>query len=128
MKSKYLFQALKFVCLPTLSVLLLLFFAFFSITDALAFISASSAGAVTLRILLFIVEIVLVVIMYFKYQKEDILKNPEDQIKNNSRIRAKYTNLSELNSEWVKSGYTIYVHDTGDSDLFVVQGIYKSND
>lgn len=63
-------QALRFACLPTLSVLCLMFFAFFSIEKTLDFIGSSNGWAVTIRILLFLVEILLVWYMYEKNCEE----------------------------------------------------------
>lgn len=81
MKTKYLFQALRFACLPTLSVLMLLFFGFFSISKTLEFISSNDGLAIAIRVLLFIAEVGLILSMYDYYKKigerEEVLGSGE---------------------------------------------------
>lgn len=74
MKIRVLFQALKFACLPTLSILLLLFFGFFSISKTIAFISSDNGWAIFIRVVLVIAEIALVYVMYEHYNEEDTKK------------------------------------------------------
>ncbi len=70
MKMKYLAQALRFACLPTLAVLLLLFFGFFSIDKTMAFISSDNGWAIGLRVILVIAEIGLVYVMYNEFEEK----------------------------------------------------------
>lgn len=74
MEIKLLLKALKFACLPTLSVLTLLFFGFFSISKAIAWISGDSTFAIVIRVLLVIAEIALVCFMYQNYVEEEKLE------------------------------------------------------
>ncbi len=82
MKIKLLFKALKFACLPTLSILILLFCGFFSITKAITWISSNEGLAIFLRVAMVIAEVILVSIMYLQYAKEDAIKNSEEYIGN----------------------------------------------
>lgn len=75
MSKNAAFKALKFVCVPTFALLLLLFFAFFSITEALNYITSSNGMAITLRIVAFLAEVILFVVMYDKYKTEETIKN-----------------------------------------------------
>jgi hypothetical protein len=75
MNKNAAFKALKFVCLPTLALLLLLFFAFFSITEALNYITSSNGVAITLRIAAFLAEVIVFIVMYDKYRLEEVVKN-----------------------------------------------------
>lgn len=74
MDIKLLLKALKFACLPTLSVLVLLICGFFSITKAIAWISSDQGFAITIRVLLVIAEIALIWYMYSLYVEEEKLK------------------------------------------------------
>ena len=84
-------KALKFACLPTLSLLVLLFFAFFSITKTVAFISSDDGFAIFLRIIAFLGEVLLVGIYYDKYRKEEIFLGKTK--KNNRRIRPRIAKI-----------------------------------
>lgn len=103
MKIKYLFQALKFACLPTISVLLLIICGFFSISKALDWISSDSGWAIALRILLVIGEIALVAVMYFNYEEEGEKLEKE-------RIRRETINNNEANGEaaFIGSSRSVY--------------------
>lgn len=73
MNYKILFKSLKFAFLPTFSVLMLLFFAFFSISKTLAFIGSNNWIAILLRVILFVAEVGLVCYMYNQYIEEENL-------------------------------------------------------
>lgn len=75
MKVKAFMMALKFACLPTLSLLVLLFFGFFSISKTIDFISSNNGWAIFLRIFCVILEIALIWFMYNKYLKEECIKS-----------------------------------------------------
>lgn len=94
MNIKILMQALKFACLPTLSILVLLFFGFFSITETFAFISSNSGWAIALRVAIVLAEGALVWYMYDHY-----LKIETEKIYREARIKTK----EDLKSEAVKS-------------------------
>lgn len=131
MKTKYLFQALKFACLPTLSVLLLIVCGFFSITKALDWISSDSGFAIALRIILVLAEIALVVIMYFNYEeegeeqakklaKEQLLNNPSPS--NNGNVISNRREVCELfgrSNYNDTSTYTLFT--TKDSNILMLQ-------
>ncbi len=125
MNTKYLFQALRFACLPTLSVLTLLFFGFFDISRTISFIASDNGWAVTLRILLAIAEIVLVVIMYYQYRKEGIIQDAKngkkgDRIENMDYSRSVY----RLKDEWRNSDqFNMYLTDC--DDVVIIERIYK---
>jgi hypothetical protein len=117
-------KALKFACLPTLSLLLLLFFAFFSISETIAFISSNDGIAVTLRVLAFITEIIVVGVYYDKYSKEEIFEGRTK--KTNKRSVSGRTDLYDLNSRWSSSD-DYFVMDTEDSNIIYVERVEKSN-
>ncbi len=121
MNIKYLFQALRFACLPTLSVLTILFFAFFDIGKTIGFISSDHGFAITLRIILVIGEIALVIAMYFKYQHEGELENSIKGNKSKTYIEVDYnTYVKNLNNEWDSSNiYRRYL--TGDPNIVVIE-------
>ncbi len=126
MKTKALLRALKFVCLPTASLLLLLFFGFFSITKTIDFISSDSGWAIFLRVIVFLGEIGLVVYLYLIYLKEEtkneIIKKANGLTKENvyadKRTRDLFYNAS-YSDEYVK-------HTTESKDIIIVERIPKS--
>jgi hypothetical protein len=120
-----LMKALKFACLPTLSLLLLLFFAFFSISDTIAFISSNDGIAIALRVLAFLGEIIIVSIYYDKYRKEEVLEGKAE--KRNKRKRDSRTNLYELKPRW-DTGDTFFVIDTEDPNIVYVERVSKPSD
>lgn len=71
MNGQALGKALKFACLPTISILILLAFGFFSVGNALQFVTSGASLAVALRVLLIVGEFILVLTMYNIYDKED---------------------------------------------------------
>jgi hypothetical protein len=120
MKTKALLKALKFMCLPTLAVLLLLFFGFFSISATIAFISSTAAFAVILRVLLVIAEIVLVVYMYHQYLDEEIVKEVAKTRHGLSCTeRTGYTELQQLFS--MNRGGSLYIYDTESPHVKVIE-------
>lgn len=122
MKTKYLMQAMRFACLPTLSVLMLLFFGFFSISRTLAFISSNEGLAIAIRVVLFIAEVVLVYIMYKHYEKEDI--RIQTGCDNNGRSISGRKNIYEIfGSEYYDSMFKVY--NTNNEDIITVERIIK---
>lgn len=120
MNFKYLFKALRFACLPTLSVLVLLFFAFFDIGKTIAFISSDNAAAIILRICLVLAEIALIIIMYNEYEKKDLIENPWNHIKSKRPSSLTYTTyVSDLRGDWARSdNYEAF--GTSDDDYILV--------
>ncbi len=133
MKTKYLLQALKFACLPTLSVLVLLFVGFFSVTKPLAFISSDNGFAIALRVLLVIAELSLVYYMYKMYEEEDkkqeLLKinneNKENLTKGNTGKSLYYNeSVYKLGKKWTNDdNYLMY--ETELENMIIVERIEK---
>ncbi len=67
--TKALIKAMQFLCLPTLSLLIIIFFWFFSWTDFIAFLTSKSGWAGALRVGVVILEVILVYYMYEYYCK-----------------------------------------------------------
>lgn len=124
MNTKYLFQALKFACLPTLSVLTILFFGFFNISNTIAFISSSNGWAVFLRIILVIAEIALVVIMYKHYEKQGIIADASKGVKPEygRRLVDNTSHIRNLRQGW-DSNDKFYAHTTENENIVVVERI-----
>lgn len=129
MNKTALFKALRFAFLPTAVVLLLMMFGFFSITKVFDFISSSHGGAIAIRILLFVLETVLIVVMYHYYLKklifEGAIKNPELEM-----ISGTYQSSSEYIRHLFKDGsssdkYTKYT--TKDDNIIVIKRTPKIN-
>lgn len=123
MKTKYLFQALKFACLPTLSVLTLLFFGFFDIAKTIAFISSDSGWAITLRVLLVIVEAILIYIMYNHYEIEGDKKDKRDKAgisENEDGTPVDYSkSIYDLRRNWGSSDK--YKYYTKSDDIILIE-------
>lgn len=73
MKIRYksLMRAIQFAFLPTISLLLLLFFGFFSIEKTINFITSDNGWAIAIRIVAFLAEIVLIWTLYHDYAEEE---------------------------------------------------------
>lgn len=72
MNLKVLGKAMGFMFLPTLGVLLMLVVGFFDPMAMWNWIKSNDAWAIFVRIVLFIAEVGLVVVMYFYYLDEEI--------------------------------------------------------
>ena len=85
MNIKILLKAMSFMFLPTFAVLLILLVGFFDPIALWTFIKSDSGWAITVRVLLFLAEIILVAILYFDYlEKENqanLLKEVSDVTK-----------------------------------------------
>lgn len=129
MKNKYLFQALKFACLPTLSVLILIVCGFFSITRALDWISSDNGFAIALRILLIIGEIILVSVMYKQYEKEGIKEEARLGKTNNNGVSRDYdftlSSLFEYNNYRRRDNYDYIVYSTESHNIKIVEAKSK---
>jgi hypothetical protein len=68
-------KAAKFLFMPTVALLLLLFFWFFNVTKFVAFVTSENTGAAIFRIIAFLAEIILWCTFFEKYVKE--LKSEE---------------------------------------------------
>lgn len=116
MNFKILMQALKFACLPTISILTLLFFGFFSIDKTIEFIASDNGWAIALRVILVIAEIALVWIMYDYYLdiaiKEKLFDSPESKLKGQK-------------VSWNESTYNLFQGDS--SDAYIKYKTSKEN-
>ncbi len=127
MNTKYLFQALRFACLPTLSVLALLFFAFFDIARTLAFISSDNWFAILLRILLVIAEVALVVIMYKDYEKKGIIEDVKKGKRSDDAQNVNGENdLYTIERNWSYND-SFKMYRTENENIIVIERTPKSN-
>lgn len=125
MKIKYLFQALKFACLPTLSILVLLFCGFFSISKTIDFISSDSGWAIALRVLLVIAEIVLIIVMYLQYEKEGIFEEGGSRRKNGYTISSGRS-VSDLGAGW-RYNDIFKSYSTSNDNIIIIERTPNSN-
>jgi len=135
MNIKVLMQALKFACLPTLSILVLLFFGFFSITETFAFISSSNGWAIALRIAIIIAEGGLVMYMYFHYLeieekrlKHEALLSSKESLKEGTTKSTEvspYREVKDLYRSRVNTkGYRIY--ETESEDIVFIERLTEN--
>lgn len=120
MKVKAFMMALKFACLPTLSLLILLFFGFFSISKTIDFIASNNGWAVFLRILCVVMEIVLIWFMYDKYLKEESLKTAGKIVSSGDEVRMD-KEICRCFGDTYNSKNKYYVHRTEHSDVIVIK-------
>lgn len=120
MKLKAFMMALKFACLPTLSLLVLLFFGFFSISKTIDFISSNNGWAIFLRILSVIIEIALIWFMYNKYLKEECLKSGGKTVSAGHKTSAN-NEICHIfgDSRYTKNEYSL--HKTDHPDVIVIK-------
>jgi hypothetical protein len=125
MNTKSLAKALKFACLPTLSLLLLLFFAFFSISKTVEFISSDDGLAITLRIVAFVAEVVLIGYYYAVYVKEEIIKG--NTTTSGKRSVSGRSDLCDLENNW-RGNDDYYVHKTESPNIVYIERVSSSSD
>lgn len=121
MKIKAFMMALKFACLPTLSLLVLLFFGFFSISKTIDFIASNNGWAIFLRIFCVIAEIVLVILMYNKYLKEECLKNAGKSVASGNQISANERLFECFGDRYSANSNRYYLHRTEHPDVIVIK-------
>lgn len=114
METKYLFQALKFACLPTLSILTLLFFGFFDIAKTIEFISSDNGWAIALRVFLVIAEMLLIYGMYDYYKTEGDKKEIRERTGLTDNDKGNYvsysTSIYHLHENWgSQCNYKAYI-------------------
>lgn len=130
MNYKALIKALQFACIPTISVLILLCFGFFSITKVLDFISSDNPLAIALRIILFIAEILLIWWMYDKYNTEDIrnslLNNENNNLVTKSFTYSTYIGSAFPNSNHNDSDYRYISYHTENKNRILIEKVLKS--
>lgn len=122
MKLTAFMRAIKFACLPTLSLLVLLFFGFFSISKTIEFISSDHTLAIIVRVIAVIAEIILVWLMYEKYLEEEILKSNHSDIKNSGYKIDKYKSIYQLVNNW-NSNDKYELFDTPDGNIKIIKRI-----
>lgn len=127
MNTTALLRALKFVCIPTLSLLVLLFFAFFSVSKTIAFISSDDGWAIALRIIAFIAEIVLVVWKYLEYNREEIFKsgNKGEYIKEKGSSCQPYYEIRQILGHDKRGDYRYY--QTTNVNIKILEFIPKTD-
>ena len=74
MNLKILLKAMGYMFLPTLCMLLMLLVGFFDPIKLWIWITSNSGGAIFVRLLMFILEVTLIVILYFYYLDKEELK------------------------------------------------------
>lgn len=131
MNTKALMQALRFACLPTISVLILLFFGFFSITKTIAFISSDNGWAIAIRVILVIAEMCLIWFMYEIYDKQ--IKAEEKKKANYSAVHTDLSELPKRKSERVSEykevrsilpgGHKYVIYDTESPDVKILSRV-----
>lgn len=124
MDYKALVKALKFIFLPTLAVLLFIWFATLSLTGVLSFIVSDSGWAIAVRILLLLIEGALVWWMYDKYRIEHMLEST-DTLPKDKWIKAPPS--SPLKYLFDEFDYSLHYLESRviDSDTIVIQRNFK---
>lgn len=116
MKIRYksLMRAIQFAFLPTISLLLLLFFGFFSIEKTINFITSDSFWAIAIRVIAFLAEIVLIWALYNDYAKEE---KQEELIQ---KVTSNIEDTSDQNWIGISSGREMYMlsRDWGSRDTY----------
>lgn len=110
-------KALKFACLPTLSLLALLFFGFFSITKTIEFIASDNGWAIFLRIVAFLAEVFLILYFYEEYKKEEIINGIKAT---NKGSISSYKEIYKIKNYWSSSDIYI-VYETEDSNTVIIK-------
>lgn len=110
MKIRYkaLMQAIQFACLPTISLLLLLFFGFFSIEKTISFITSDNGWAIAIRLIALLGEFGLIWYLYKEYADKEIILEKEahiqSQVNNKQELdyktRSYSTELHYLHTRW----------------------------
>lgn len=125
MNLKVLGKAMGFMFLPTLGVLLMLIVGFFDPIAMWNWIKSDAGWAIATRIILFVVEIGLVVVLYYQYLDEEIKKNAmAGNYPKTKGYTARYT--SELRD--ILNGHsddTYKVYNTESSNIKLIELIVK---
>lgn len=86
MNIKILLKAMSFMFLPTFAVLLMLLVGFFDPIALWTFIKSDSGWAITIRVLLFLAEMILVAILYFDYLEKDKQANLLKEVSDTTKV------------------------------------------
>lgn len=119
MNLKILGKAMGFMFLPTLGVLLMLLIGFFDPISMWTWIKSDSAGAVIVRIIIFLLETGLVTYLYFDYLKKDILEKAGSNCKNGYRVSSSDNMRDIFNNGRYDDNYTLYT--TEDPNVKVIK-------
>ena len=117
-------KAMTFMFAPTLSVLVIIFFWFFNLTDFVSFITSQSAGASTLRVLMMLLEVFFVCVLYKYYEekefKEQLYSKAPDVINKTKGIQCnanrelRYAMDGQYNDEY-------YIYNTAKPNIKIVE-------
>lgn len=131
--TQLLLKAMRFMLLPTLAVLSVVFFWFFNIHDFLSFITSQSFFASFLRIIIMILEIFCVYTMYGYYEDEEKKKTGKDLINNPAALMQEHSSVGVTGSTSVRDllngdysdNYKVW--NTEDFNLKIIQRIPKKS-
>ncbi len=124
---KVLLKAISFMFLPTISILFVVFIGFFSITDFISFITAKSGGAIFLRVVLVLAEIIFVCVMYNHYYKLDVIKNKDNYIKEGNIINyTTSTYVERFFKSGNSSGRKFKSYATDNENIVVIEKVLDS--
>ena len=132
MNIKILLKAMSYMFLPTLAVLVMLLVGFFDPVAMWEFIKSNNGWAIFIRVVIFIIEIVCVVILYYKYAEENSISeaqsvnSPEDDLKDGWGVSS-YKQVEDLGKDWGhKDSYIIY--NTKSPNVKIVKRVPKPID
>lgn len=125
MNLKILGKAMGFMFLPTLGVLLMLLVGFFDPIMLWTWIKSPSGWAVFTRVVLFLLETGLVILMYFYYLEEDSKNKLKSECKidlSSEKQVSKYTDIYEVFSDKTSSdSYTYYKNYTENPNITLIE-------
>ena len=129
MNIKILLKAMSHMFLPTLAVLIMLLVGFLDPVAMWEFIKSNDNWAIFIRVVIFIIEIVCVVILYYRYAEEDSISeaqntnSPEDDLKDGWGVSS-YKQVEDLGRTWTnKDSYIIY--NTKSPNVKIVKRVPK---
>ena len=125
MNLKILGKAMGFVFLPTLGVLLMLLVGFFDPIMLWTWIKSPSGWAVFTRVVLFLLETGLVILMYFYYLEEENKNKLKSECKidpSSEKQVNKYTDVYEVfNDKTSSDSYTYYKNYTENPNITLIE-------
>jgi len=121
MNLKVLGKAMGFMFLPTLGVLLMLVVGFFDPIAMWNWIKSNDGWAIAVRIIIFLLETALVIVMYFNYLEDEVKRAAlgGKDVAKSGISRSARTELYQLFSGTSSDEYTVF--DTESSNIKVVQ-------
>ena len=125
MNLKILGKAMGFMFLPTLGVLLMLLVGFFDPIMLWTWIKSPSGWAVFTRVVLFLLETGLVILMYFYYLEEENKNKLKSECKidlSSEKQVSKYTDVYEVfNDKTSSDSYTYYKNYTENPNITIIE-------